>query len=224
MNISVHTLHWDNADPRIVTAHKKVFDSFNIPVIYTSQNLDHGSWLSAICKNSTADVAVFFDIDCVPLSRKAIFDCAEYARKNKTFIGTAQAANHLHPYIHTYASPAFMAMSLNGYKELGEPYFNATEALDVAENVSYVAYFKKHRYRCLYPTLFDLKPNADWALTNYGRYGIGTLFSDKVYHLYQGRYAHRFPEMLDLFERRCDQIVEGKFTTDGMHSCTDLNI
>jgi hypothetical protein len=94
------------------------------------------------------------------------------------------------------------------------PSFSENSRSDVAEEVSYVAEAKGKRYRCLYPTRFDGIPlEGVWRLSNYGFFGIGTLFADKIYHLYQGR----FNKNVELFCRRCDQIVEGKFDMSGMH-------
>ena len=62
MNISYHTLHWDNVDLKILESHNKVMNHFNIPIQYMDMNIDHGTWMTSIIRNTLSDVYVFFDI------------------------------------------------------------------------------------------------------------------------------------------------------------------
>ena len=50
-----------------------------------------------------------------------------------------------------------------------------------------------------------------WCLGNYGSYGIGSVFADRVFHLYQGR----FTDNLKLFVQVCTSIRSGSFITEG---------
>ena len=71
----------------------------------------------------------------------------------------------------------------------------------------------------MYPTHFERSPiEGLWALSNYGYYGIGTHFVGGIYHLYQGRYNTN----IELFEKRCQDVIDGTFTTDGMHNSLDF--
>lgn len=79
---------------------------------------------------------------------------------------------------------------------------------DVAEEVSFRAEKLGIRYRTLYPTCFELDPvEGVWALGSYGFYGIGTVFDNSVYHLFQSR----FSQNVELFVRRCDEVIQGAF-------------
>ena len=40
MNISYHTLHWDNVDLKILESHNKVMNHFNIPIQYMNMNIE----------------------------------------------------------------------------------------------------------------------------------------------------------------------------------------
>jgi hypothetical protein len=92
---------------------------------------------------------------------------------------------------------------------------------DVAEEVSYVAEDYMVPYKALYPTHFECEPiEGVWRLSNYGYYGIGTVFANCVYHLYQGRYKQN----ADLFKKRCDEIVAGTFSTNDMFNSQDIYI
>ena len=102
---------------------------------------------------------------------------------------------------------------------MGKPSFVENSRSDVAQEVSYVAEDMMVPYKSLYPTHFEREPvEGVWRLGNYGYYGIGTVFANSVYHLFQGRYQQN----ADLYKIRCQQIVDGTFTTEGMFSALDL--
>jgi len=214
MKITAHTLHWDNVDPRIIQSHKSVMNKFELPVSYTAANVPHGHWMNHICTNLDSDVFVFFDADCVPLDKAIVHESINYAAANDSFIGIAQASNHISPFNHIFAAPAFFVITKSCYESLGKPSFSENHRSDVAEEISHVADLAKKKYRCLYPTRYDGIPveGAPWRLSNYGYFGIGTLFADRVYHLYQGR----LNQNIELFVKRCDQIVNGNFDVSSM--------
>ena len=71
----------------------------------------------------------------------------------------------------------------------------------------------------IYPTEsanndIDVKIKFTKQFSLYGYYGIGTLFGDKIYHLYQGRVGVN----VELFKNRCNQILEGHFDKSQMYS------
>jgi hypothetical protein len=218
MRVSVHSLHWDNYNQEIVEAQQKVFQKFDIPVNYTKATVRHGMWMDYICRNIDADVFVFFDADCVILNREIFDNSIQYALENISFVGAAQASNHIFPYSHIFAAPCFHVMSRSCYNELGQPTYLETQRSDVAEEVSYIAEEKGKRYKAIYPNRFDGVPEQGvYRLGNYGYYGTGTLFQDSVYHLFESRFAKN----VDLFKRRCDEIVNDKFNFDEMFNSLD---
>lgn len=217
MKISINTLHWDNVDSRVIDSHKKVMKSLTIPVNYNCSNIRHGVWMDIIFQNTIADIYVFFDIDCVPINRDSYDDALQYVIDNNTFIGNAQVSNHIEPKTHIFAAPSFFAISRDCYLKLNKPSFCENYRSDVAQEVSHVADAMGISYRCLYPTKFDKASEIDglWKLSGYGVYGIGTIFEDKFYHLFQSRHKKN----IDLFERRCEEIVTTGINTEGMYNC-----
>lgn len=215
MKVEYFTLHWDNVDARILESHKKVMNHFNIPIQYMNMNIDHGTWMTSIIRNTNADVYVFFDIDCVPLSKDVIDYSIHYAVENDSMIGNAQVSNHIYPFTHVFVAPSFFVITKSCYKLLGMPSFYPTQRSDVAEEVSYKAEEIGKRYKCFYPVKFDGIPKKDgvWRLSNYGYYGIGTLYDDKIYHLFESRWG----DHIDLFEKRCEQIIKGEFDISTMY-------
>ena len=219
MKLELHTLYWDNVDPRIIDSHKKVTDHLGLDINYYHENTYHGLWMDLVLKNSTSDIIGFIDGDCVPLSKQAVINAATYAGTNDSFIGIAQVSNHIPPRSHIYAAPAFFFTTKKCWSRLNTS-FGETVRSDVAEEYCYKAEQERVKYRCIFPTTFEMEPNEGlWPLHNYGYYGIGTTFGDYCYHLYQGRESKN----IDLFVKRCNEIVEGTFNTSGMIPSTTMN-
>jgi len=218
-NIEIFCLHWDNIDPRMMAAHKEVMEHFNIPVAYHAINMDHGQWMTEVAKLSTADVIAFIEPDCIPLSREKFLECFKYVIANDTFCGIAQTSNHIEPKNHIYAAPGFFAITKNAYNKLGSPNFMCTMRGDAGEEVSWTAESLGYNYRVILPTHYE-KPSKEgiWNLGPLGYYGIGTVFSDTVYHLYQGRYN----DNVELFVKRCKEVIAGTFSTAGFKQCMTL--
>ena len=218
MKVELNSLYWDNGK-YLYEHHKKVIDHFKIPLNYHNiDGLHHGLWMDSILENSTADVIGFIENDCIPLNREIIDYCIDYVSKSKTFIGMAQASNHIHPYNHIFAAPCFYFISREFWNWLGKPSFLETRNSDVGQEISRICDGHKINYKALYPTCFERPADEGvWKLGNYGYYGIGTVFGDSVYHLYQGRKEQN----AELFKLRCQQVIDGTFNTNGFISSTE---
>lgn len=210
-DVEFHSFHWDNFSPKVLEMHAKVMQHFNIDIKYTQKNISHGEWLDEVLKNAKCKVVVIIEPDLIPLNREIIDTAIEYVICENTFLGCAQVSNHIAPATHIYAAPSFFVISLDCYKKLGYPSFKSIPSkADVAENISYIAEQKGIRYRTLFPTCFEKAPKEGaWPLASYGHYGIGTVFSNSVYHLFQSRLQSN----IDLFVKRCDEVLQGKFDT-----------
>ena len=220
MKIEVHSLHWDNVNAHMLDAHKQVMHHANIPINYHHLNgVNHGRWMEAVIKQSQSDVIVFFEPDCIPLNSN-FHEYVRYAHRNKTFVGIAQVSNHIPPKSHIYAAPGFYCISKEAYARLGSPSFTETRRSDTAEEISYLAEEVGLRYRALMPTYFHQEPEEGlWPLSNLGYYGIGTVFDDSIFHLYQSRMAQN----VDLFVNVCKMVIEGTFSTESFVKATTFN-
>ena len=224
-----HTLAWPNVDLEIIEAQQAVFDRFSIEVNRAREKISHGRWIDATLTASTADIVGFFDADCVPCNGEIVGRCVDFVEKEGSFVGLAQVSNHIGDRNHIFAAPAFFLIRRLCWEEMGRPTFEAIKRTrlrfggpngiyvrrraDVAENVSYAAERLRIPYRALYPTHFESDPPGSiWHLANYGRYGVGTTYAGGIYHLYNSR----FNDNVELFVRRCRDIVAGRFSTDGM--------
>lgn len=219
MKLELNTLYWNNNDPRIADSHKKVIEHLSLDVNYHIENTRHGLWMDRIMENSTSDVVGFLDGDCVPLSRQAVIEAATYAALNESFIGIAQASNHIPPKSHIYAAPAFFFTSRKAW-QLIKTSFSESSRGDVAEEYCYKAEQLNIKYRCIYPDYFEKESDEGlWPLGNYGYYGIGTTFGQSCYHLYQSRKNSN----VELFVKRCQDIIDGTFSNEGNTPSKILN-
>lgn len=207
MKVEFNCLYWPNSDPLQIKAHKRVTDHFELPVNYYEEYTPHGQWMDRVMANSTSDIVVFFDADCVPIDKNKMLECIKHVQRTKTFLGITQVSNHIPPKTHIYAAPAFYVMAKSCWQQLHTSFAESNRG-DVAEEVTYRAEELNIRYRCLYPTTFEREPvEGIWPLGNYGYYGVGTTFENTVYHLYQGRMGNN----MQLFAERCEEIVKGRF-------------
>lgn len=216
MRAEIHSLNWTDSDPRLANEQKNVFNHFELPVRQHHLKLDHSIWMDAVLKQSKADVVLFVDNDCVPLNRSAPMEAIRWAKKHQSFLGIAQASNHIKKGIHVYAAPAFLAISRSAWMRLGQPSCRRTARSDVAEELSWHAEEKGLNYKAWYPTHFHHHPSHKrlWRLGNYGCYGIGSIFAERVFHLYEGRFRRN----VDLFVQVCRDIRNERFNTEGYHS------
>lgn len=220
MKVEFNTLYWDNTPSVQVDAHKLVTSHFNIPVNYYAENTPHGYWMDMVMQKSKSDIIVFFDSDCVPIDKEKMLECIRYVQKTKTFLGVAQASNHIPPKSHVYAAPAFYCIAKECWEKMGKPSFQESNRGDVGEEVSYRAEAMGIRYRCLFPETFEREPvEGIWPLGNYGYYGVGTTFDSTVYHLYQGRMGNN----VELFVTRCKEIVDNTFNNKTHTKSTTTN-
>ena len=218
MKLETHSLIWPQSDMRLLEAHQRVTSHFALDVQYHVQKVEHGEWMDELMLSSKADVVGFIDIDCIPLDATVVSESAEWAEAQDSFVGIAQTSNRAASANHIYAGPAFLFISRSCYKR-AKVSFLETSRSDVAEEFSYVAEARDIRFRCLFPTHFEREPREGvWPLASYGYFGIGTIYAERVYHLYQGR----FKENRDLFLRRCEDVVNGGLEMNSMYEATDF--
>jgi len=228
MKVAVHSLHWTNLNPIITKNHKKVYTHFEIPVNYSHHNIDHGEWMTHMCKNTEYDIIVFADADCVPITRKVFDEGIDYCAKTGGMIGPAQASNHFKaPHNkHIFCAPSFLMITKEGYEKMGKPSLEIFPGLsDAAQNLSRVSDDLDLPRHCWYPTKYERgyrigNPLGYDPLGSHGRYGIGTVYGeDKLYHLFESRVGRN----ADLFERRCESIIGNTFnSSDFLKSITPL--
>jgi len=177
--------------------------------VYPDQVLNYA--FAKLFYENNYDTILLLDIDCIPLSTKAIEYTFERAEQG-VLIGNIQRSNHIENNKHVYVAPSAMCITKNMFESMNRPSFNYTNKGDVGEELTYIAekvdmpieYYMPSSYQCL-PHERD-KP---WPLADgMPEYGIGTTFVNKFnepmfYHLFQSR----FNKFSDLFFVKCAEIL-----------------
>jgi hypothetical protein len=184
-NVTVCSMHWSNADRRIVDLQKRVFGAFGIIVRqYDKTDTPHGVWMNEIMTHAKRDeVILFCDIDAIPLNEAVVASAIATARSGGIF-GCAQAANHLADSNYIYAGPMFLALSKQTWISAGCPNFDAHISQEVAMGLSRSAESRNISIQLLYPNVVCV---PKWRLGEKGVFGIGTFYECNVFHLFEAR-------------------------------------
>lgn len=205
MKISFNTLYWDNLDPCVIEYHKKIMNHFDIDINYTQQNVNHGLWMNYILSKGDSDIYIFMDSDCIPLRREAIDEAIQYCI-NGYMVGNAQVTNCIKAKHDLFCAPSFLAISRPYYERIGKPSAANNNRSDIAQEFTRAAVEAELRLKMNFPTTFQSVPSGGiWRLSGYGYYGIGTIFDEKIYHLFQTR----FKQNVELFKDTVDCVLKG---------------
>ena len=193
--------YMSNISPRILSAQRRVFDAFEVPLEQVKiDGQHHGHWMTETARSAQGEIIVFCDIDAFPLNRNAYDKAVKCARDGKLF-GLAQVANHLRP-ADIYAGPMFMSFSKEMYREIGEPTLEHDEKNDPAQNLTDVAVENGINIDLCYPTA-AIYPK--WPLADRGVFGIGTFYGEReFFHLFQSR----VPTNIDLLTAVADDVSQ----------------
>jgi hypothetical protein len=194
-----------------------VMKHFEIPINYTVSRINHGNWIGNVLMSSKSEYLAFFDSDCVPINPISLENEINKTFELESFVGIAQASNHKQDFKHhIFAAPGFLIIKRSIYDEFNRPNLTENYRSDIAQELSHIADERDIPYGLIYPTFYEKGPaemkGGPWNLGNYGYYGIGTTYGDICYHLYQGR----FNDNIELFEKRCTEIINGEFSTSNM--------
>jgi hypothetical protein len=206
MKASIHTLKWKDNNPQVIEHHKKVLDYFGLPVNYTEENIHHGQWIDRTLSTFDSEIFVFLDSDCVPIDGDAIHDAIELCQ-NGYLVGNAQVTNCIKAKHDLFCAPSFFVISKQYYEAIGKPSAVNNNRSDVAQEITRAAVEHEKRIKMYFPTSFQGVPRGGiWRLGGYGYYGIGTVYDNKMYHLYQTRYQKN----VELFVETCNHILNDR--------------
>jgi hypothetical protein len=178
------SLYWDNIDPRVVTAQRKVFAHFGLYIDQRERTgSGHGDFLDGyMAEIAEDDVVLLVDIDCFPLNR-GIVDRAFAAARAGQIFGCAQSTSHVDS-DRLFVAPMFMAISRRTWEGLGRPSFRPDASHDVAQRLNEVATAAGVGIEMLYPWGCIV---PKWRLGEIALYGIGTFYRGGVFHLFESR-------------------------------------
>lgn len=180
---------------------------------YSSQQIIHGEILDIYVPRllDSYDSVLVLDIDCIPLSSKAVQAAFDQIEKGFLF-GCAQRSLHIDNNEHVYIGSPCIGFTRDTYIKLGSPSFLPTDRGDTAEELTYKAEANIIPLRILMPSKYesDSYDGTQWDLgTNKPRYGVGTTFADDTgtemfYHLFESRrLVHD-----QLFINKCKEVLD----------------
>ena len=208
MKTSFYCLASDNLNIKFKNNHSKVMNYFGIKMNYDNRIIHHGIWIDQIMNESKSDIIFFMDCDCVPMN-KEIIDFSIKMCENGYLVGNAQVSNHLKAKHVLFCAPSFMVISKDYYQLIGKPSATNNYFSDIAQEFTREANKKELRTKMYFPDSFQEVPDCGmWRMAGYGYYGIGTIFNNSIYHLFQSSIGKYEP----LFSTACDLIISGKFS------------
>jgi len=206
MKVSIHSLRWKDNNPLVIENQKKVLDYFGLQLNVTEENIHHGEWINRTLSTVDSDIFVIMDSDCIPLSYEAVMESINLCTKGY-MVGNAQVTNCIRAKHDIYCAPSFLVISKDYYNTIGRPNCVNNRRSDMAQELTRSAIEHEKRLKMYYPTTFQGVPKGGiWRLSGYGYYGIGTIYDNKTYHLFQTR----FKENVDLFVETCEHVINNK--------------
>lgn len=191
----------NNIDLEIVTYQKKVFEFFNLPLLQINDNCSHAEFLFSTFKNfNSFKYFIFFDIDCIPLQKEAIFSLLNDIQDGNTISGAIQTANHKKEGKNVYVGPFFLGISKSLFEKLcieslDEDDNNdiggilTSKSLDIGANIKY-----------WFPTEVEM---PCWNLYPENIFGYGTTYNGMIYHAFQIRFNTK-----NRFIKKCNSILK----------------
>jgi hypothetical protein len=206
MKLSINTLCWTNSNPILKEYHSKVLSKFCYDVEYTHENIPHGMWMNKILNSKKADVYLFLDVDCVPMYPWVIQDTLEYVERGY-MVGNAQVTNCINAKHDLFCAPSFLMISNDYYESLGKPNCNNNARSDVAQELTRSAVASSKRIKMYFPSSFQgVGPGGIWRLGPYGYYGLGTIFDESTFHMFNSRDN----VSIEKFTSTCEKILSNK--------------
>lgn len=216
-NVLAVSIYMDNIPHEMRMAQAEVFDAIggHIDFRQIKTRLDHPKAIDAVLTSAciTHDYVLLFDIDAIPLSRKALDFLID-----KTYagglVGVMQRANHLQNGGHLYAGPCVLGISTHTYQLLGIPSAVQTARADVGEELTYAAEEAGCPVTLIRPARTQEPPR--WYLdSDRPEFGIGTFYAhqgeEMFYHLFESRSGQKTNLFLDV----CRNVLVNNLDADG---------
>lgn len=160
--------------------------------MFPNQAIDFG--LNSLFYEKNYDTVMILDIDCVPLSTRAIQYTFAKASQG-VMIGNIQRSNHLSNNEHLFIGSSCLTLSKSTFEKLGKPTAAPNSRGDICEEWMYLAEEKNIPTEVFIPKTYETSPCLveNWPLKEgFNPYGIGTTFmstdgEDRFYHLFESR-------------------------------------
>ena len=200
---AIYSYFKSNVSSEVVEAQKDVFRSLGLSINQIQDDtISHGEFMNRVLRDpNSPEYIVFFDIDCIPLSRKAIELLLSQILNRQTIAGAAQTASHLLNGKNLYIGPFFLGITKSLYHRLGNPDMRENTFCDVGGLATAIAKFEGNtKIKYWYPSHVEV---PKWDLYQKGKFGLGTTYRGLVYHAFESRLG----ESDNSFVRKCREVM-----------------
>lgn len=215
---SVYSIYFENIDNEVVKYQRLCVNKF-LPQGWTFYQIwhspkdgdlyPHAHAMEKCVQMNTDDLTVFLDIDCIPLSEKALpylAQCVTESEGHTGLAGAIQRSNHIENKKHLYVGPFCMAFSKAYYERIRRPSFTETIRGDVGEELTYRWIESGGRNYFIWPT-DCIEPR--WDLIHGFRFGLGTTYGNaKVgQNLFYHSFNARDQKTREMFISKCMSVL-----------------
>jgi len=203
MRNAIFSFYGSNVSDDVINAQREVVEKYkqnDTSFLQIKSNNTHGANINFFVRHTDYDNYLILDIDCIPLT-DGIFPTMFKMASDGSVIGCAQRANHINNNKHIYAGPCCLSFSKKTYHKIGMPSFESTNRGDVAEEITYKCQEKGVNVYVIWPSHVA---QPKWDLINDIKFGIGTTYSEKIYHQYEIRHGS---ENERIFIEKCHSLL-----------------
>lgn len=196
-------------EQEVIDAQASVFEHFGLVLNQETKDMLHHEWLEDVCNrildNEDFDVVVFFDVDCVPLTKNLYEHLLERVDMN-TICGIEQTCESNASDGHIYAGPACLAIPKNVLYNVLRMHdricFSPDKYSDIAQRFTYDCQDIGVNVNFLKVTSVE---DPRWRIGKTDvMFGVGTTYDNVIYHHFLiGREGWRRPDFIN----KCKQII-----------------
>ena len=205
--IEAFSCYMKNVPEKVPQYQKEVFDLFGMELTQELTDLPfHDYWLDYKINSLEFDIAIFFDIDCIPLKPGLYEYIVSKIEDNNSIIGVEQVNQTRSPDF-VYAAPACFGITREVFEKMEKPSFRLKDEYDCGGEFSWVAPNYGVDVKLFY-IMSSL--NKKWKCLD-KRYGNGTIYDDWLYHQFEIRF-HDFKSHEQIyayqFIKKCKEIIK----------------
>jgi len=205
--IEAFSCYMKNIPEKVVQYQKDVFDIFGMELNQELTDFStHYDWLDSKINSSDFDIAIFFDIDCIPLKPGLYEYIVSQIEDNNSIIGVEQVNQTRSPNF-VYAAPSCFGITKQVFEKMNKPSFKLKDEYDCGGEFSWVApqYGVNVKFFNITSSL-----NKKWKCLD-KRYGNGTIYDDWLYHQFEIRfYDLKSQEQIYVYQfiKKCKEIIK----------------
>lgn len=192
-NVGIYTCYLPNIPDEMVNLQRLVFEKFGLKIQQdklppfdrnTDDEFVDFLYYQHVVDTSDKDYIIFFDIDCIPLTRD-FYDIIYNDMVNGTLSGAIGCSNHITPN-ELFVHASFMGFSMKLYNECGRPYLGRVNGVCDAAGL-FTTMCEKLGRSIKYWEITD-EGDKFWPIAPRDmHFGHGTVYENMIYHQYHGR-------------------------------------